>query len=76
VFRFPINDVINDTPGSLSPEELDSTQGYINRSSTIAVTISSSDVASTLEQETEDETEPSQITSNDRVKPYAKTFRE
>jgi hypothetical protein len=66
---------INDTPGSPAPEGLDSTQGHMNQSGTPVVTISSSDVASTPEQETEYETEPGQITSNDRVEPHAKTSK-
>jgi hypothetical protein len=67
---------INDTPGSLAPEELDSTQVHMNRSGTLAVTISSSDVASTLERETRHETEPGQVTSNDRVDYNANTSKE
>jgi hypothetical protein len=67
---------INDTPGGLAPEDLDSTQGYMNRSGTQDVTISSSGVASTPEQETVHETDPGQITSNDRVEPHAKTSKE
>jgi hypothetical protein len=40
---------IKDTLGGLAPEDLDSTQGHMNRSGTLAVTTSSSDVVSTLE---------------------------
>jgi hypothetical protein len=49
---------IIDTLGGLAPEDLDSTQGYMNRSGTPAVTSSSSDVVSTPEQETRHATEP------------------
>jgi hypothetical protein len=48
----------------------------MNRSGTQDVTISSSGVASTPEQETVHETDPGQITSNDRVEPHAKTSKE
>ena len=67
---------IKDTPGDLAPEDLDSTQGHMNRSGTPAVTSSSSDVASTPEQETRHETEPGQVTSNDRVDYNANTSKE
>jgi hypothetical protein len=67
---------INDTLGGLALEDLDSTQGHMNRSGTLAVTTLSSDVASTLEQETRHETEPGQVTSNDRVDYNANTSKE
>jgi hypothetical protein len=67
---------INDTPGSPAPEDLDSTQGHMNRSGTPAATISHNDVASTPEQETGHETEPGQVTSNDHVKLHAKASKE
>jgi len=67
---------INDTPGGLAPEDLDNTQGHMNRSGTPAVTTSSSDVASTPEQEAECETEPGQVISNDRVDYNANTSKE
>jgi hypothetical protein len=67
---------IKDTPGGLAPEDLDSTQGHMNRSGTPAVTTSSSDVSSTPEQETRHVTEPGQVTSNDRVDYNANTSKE
>jgi hypothetical protein len=67
---------IKDTPGGLAPEDLDSTQGHMNWSGTPAVTISFSDVAPTPEQETRHETEPGQVTSNDRVDYNANTSKE
>jgi hypothetical protein len=48
----------------------------MNRSGTPAVTTSSSDVASTPEQETRHETEPGQVTSNDRVDYNTNTSKE
>jgi hypothetical protein len=67
---------INDTSGTLALEGSDDTQGRVDRSSTPAVIISSSDVDSTLEQETEREKEPGQVTSDDRVKHYANATEE
>lgn len=66
---------INDTHGILALEGSDNTQGHANRSSTLAVTISSH-VASTSEQEAERETKPGQVTSNDRIEHHANANKE
>jgi hypothetical protein len=66
---------INDTHGIPASEGLDNTQGHANRSGTPAVTISSH-IASTSEQEAECETEPGQVTLNERVEPNASITEE
>jgi hypothetical protein len=66
---------INDSHGIPVSEGLDNTQGHANRSGMPAVTISSH-IASTLKQEAECETEPGQVTSNERVEPNASITEE
>ena len=57
-------------------EGIDDAQGHVNRSGTLAVTILSSDVASTLEQGMGHEIEPDQVTGTDRVEPNANITKE